>query len=102
MHRLCEVKSSDSAALILTVGSRRRAKCSLETPVVNGEVLEIEEKKLELLAAHAAGPPGHAARSSGFFSSISKTLTVATSTTTVRWSSVAAVRVEIKEADPDL
>ena len=68
MHRICEVKSSESLALILTVSSRRRAKCSLGTPLVNGEVLEIEEKKLELLAAHAAGPPGLAARSSSFFS----------------------------------
>ena len=102
MHSLGCVQSIKSADSTLTVGSRRRAKCSLETPVVNGEVLEIEEKKLELLAAWPGGPAACAARSSGFFSSISKTLTVATSTTTVRWSSVAAVRVEIKEADPDL
>ena len=56
MHRLCEVKSSESAALILTVGSRRRAKCSLETPLVNGEVFEVEEIKRELLAARPGGP----------------------------------------------
>ena len=46
------------------------------------ELFDIEEKKPELLAAHAAGPAGHAASSSVFFSATSKssTLTSAVST----------------------
>ena len=36
---------------------------------------------------------GHAAKSTGFFSFISKTLTAAMATTTVSWCSVAAARV---------
>ena len=46
--------------------------------VVTVELFGIEEKKPELLAAHAAGPAGHEASSSGFFSSTSKSSTVTT------------------------
>ena len=40
--------------------SSRRAKCSLETAVVTVELFEVEEKKPELLAAHADGYAGRA------------------------------------------
>ena len=46
--------------------------------VATVKVFEIEEKKPELLAAWPGGPAACAARSSGFFSATSKSLTVAT------------------------
>ena len=53
---LFEVKSSEVVSSTLFVDSRRRAKCSLETPVANVEVFEVEEKKPELLTAWPDGP----------------------------------------------
>lgn len=46
--------------MILSSGSRRCAKCSLEKAVVTVELFEVEEKKPEPLAAHVAGYDGHA------------------------------------------
>ena len=57
----------------------------------------VEEAMLARNMATSLGHTATAARSSGFFSSPSKTLTAATSAIPVRWSSVAAIRTEIKE-----
>ena len=55
MHRLCGVKRSEAASLILSRASSMRAECPLETPVANVELFQVDEKKPDLLAAHAAG-----------------------------------------------
>ena len=88
--------------MIPSSGSSRRAKCSLETAVVTVELFEVEEKKPELLAAHAAGPAGHAASSSGFFSSMSKSSTVTTAISSEHFARLLEPDDGIKESVSEL
>ena len=70
--------------------------------VVTVELFGIEEKKPELLAAHAAGYVGCAASSSGFFSSTSKSSTVTTAVSSEHFARLLEPDDGIKESASEL